>query len=369
MGQQKERKRAMNQLEEAREKIDQIDAQLACLFEQRMQAVQGVIAYKKQTGMAILDSGREEQVIEKNTARIQQQDLQPYYQQWQRDLMKISRQYQAKILGQDIVGYQGVEGAFAHIALQKLFPYAKAKNYSTWREVFEAVEQGEVAFGVLPFENSTTGDVGEVLDLCFGHHCHVVQVYDLPVVQNLLGLPGADISSIKTVYSHPQGLRQSAKFLQQLHIQGIEYPNTAMAAKQVAEKADPTVGAIASAETAALYGLQVLAPEVNQADGNTTRFVVISRKMEQSGNRFSVLFTVEHTAGQLARVIQRIGQQGFNMECIKSRPLPGTPWEYYFYAELVGDIGQESSQQLLEQLKSLCRSVKLLGVYTKEETA
>ena len=147
----------MNQLEEAREKIDQIDAQLACLFEQRMQAVQGVIAYKKQTGMAILDSGREEQVIEKNTARIQQQDLQPYYQQWQRDLMKISRQYQAKILGQDIVGYQGVEGAFAHIALQKLFPYAKAKNYSTWREVFEAVEQGEVAFGVLPFENSTTG--------------------------------------------------------------------------------------------------------------------------------------------------------------------------------------------------------------------
>lgn len=359
----------MNQLDCARQQIDEIDAKLARLFEERMQAVQGVIEYKKATGMPILDTGREAQVIEKNTARIKNDALKPYYEQWQKDLMSLSRQYQAKVLGRDVVAYQGVEGAFAHIALQKLFPYAKAVNYTTWKQVFEAVEQGEAAYGVLPFENSTTGDVGEVLDLCFAHSCSVVQMYDLPVIQNLLGLPNAKISDIKTVYSHPQGLRQSAKFLQQLNLQGVEYPNTAMAAQQVAEQQDCSIGAIASTETAKLYGLQVLAPQVNNADENTTRFIVIAAQPIQEGNRFSVLFTVDHAAGQLAKAIQLIGTMGFNMECIKSRPLLSAPWEYYFYVELVGNPAEPKSQELLQQLQQVCQSVKQLGVYSKEETA
>lgn len=359
----------MNQLDCARSEIDRIDAELARLFEARMQAVQGVIEYKKATGMPILDTGREAQVIEKNTARIQADELKAYYAQWQKDLMALSRQYQAKVLGRDVAAYQGVEGAFAHIALKRLFPYAKAVNFSSWKEVFQAVESGAAAYGVLPLENSTTGDVGEVLDLCFSHNCYVVQMYDLPVVQNLLGLPNATIADIKTVYSHPQGLRQSAKFMQQMQMNGIEYPNTAMAAQHVAQMGDVSLGAIASAETAELYGLKVLAPEVNQASGNTTRFIVIAAQPAESGNRFSVLFTVDHAAGQLAKVIQIIGEMGFNMECIKSRPLPGTPWEYYFYVELVGDAKQQNSQKLLKEMQLVCRSVKQLGVYSKEEKA
>ena len=140
-----------------------------------------------------------------------------------------------------------------------------------------------------------------------------------------------------------------------------------MAAKHVPETGDKTTGAIASAETAQLYGLEVLAAGANSAEGNTTRFIVISRQPAEKGNRFSLLFTVDHKAGQLARVIQIIGREGFNMESIKSRPLPHTPWEYYFYVELVGDASQQNARGLLEQLNGVCRSVKLLGVFSKEE--
>ena len=357
----------MDQLMQARAEIDRIDAELARLFEARMQAVEGVIAYKQATGMPVLDAGREEQVIEKNTARIERAELRDYYAQWQKDLMALSRQYQSRVLGRDRVAYQGVEGAFSHIALTRLFPRARAIKCPTWAEVFRQVEEGAAAFGVLPFENSTTGDVGEVLDLCFSHNCYVTQVYDLPVVQNLLGLPGAKLSDIRLVYSHPQGLRQCAPLLRQLGLQTIESPNTAMAAQHVAETGDKTIGAIASAETAQLYGLEVLAAGANSAEGNTTRFIVISRQPAEKGNRFSLLFTVDHKAGQLARVIQIIGREGFNMESIKSRPLPHTPWEYYFYVELVGDASQQNARGLLEQLNGVCRSVKLLGVFSKEE--
>lgn len=357
----------MKKLEEARNQIDKIDKQIAELFEQRMKAVENVIEYKKETGMPILDTGREKQVIEKNTKYIKNQDLVEYYQEWQKHLMTLSKQYQAKILGKDTVAYQGVEGAFAHIALKNIFPKAKDKNYSTWKEVFEAVEKEEAAYGVLPIENSTTGDVGEVLDLCFTHNCYVTQIYDLPINQTLLGVKGARLQDIKTVYSHPQGLRQCAKFLEQMKIDTIEYPNTAMAAKHVAQEQNKTLGAIASQETAQIYDLEVLIPQVNNKENNTTRFIVISKNISTTGNRFSLLFTVDHSAGQLAKVVKKIGELNFNMECIKSRPLPNTPWEYYFYVELVGDVQSENSKNLINSLEEICNKVKKLGVYTKEE--
>lgn len=358
----------MDELNEARREIDEIDAQLAALFQRRMRAVERVAAYKKAAGIPILDAGREAAVIEKNTARIEDGALKNYYESWQKDLMALSRQYQARMLGRDTVAYQGVEGAFAHIALKRLFPRAQAVNYAAWQDVFAAVEAGEAAYGVLPFENSTTGDVGEVLDLCFTHRCHIVQMYDLPVMQNLLAVPGAKLADIKTVASHPQALRQSAKFLRQLGLNGVEYPNTALAAQHVAETGSKALAAIASAETAQLYGLQVLAAGINSAEGNTTRFIVIGPELAKSGNRFSLLFTVDHKAGQLAKVIEIIGREGFNMECIKSRPLPHTPWEYYFYVELVGDAASQPSRKLLQTLAAACRSVRLLGVFTKEES-
>ena len=331
----------MDALEHARAEIDEVDAQLAALFERRMAAVLQVAEYKRAHGLPIFDAAREAAVLEKAAARIHAPALRPYYKDHVQNMMDVAKQYEALILGQNRAAYQGVEGAFAHIALRALFPHAEAVSCPTWDEVFAAVERGDAAHGVVPFENSHAGDVSAVLDLCYNHpDLWVVDVYDLPI-------------------------SQSETFLKQFHLPATAMANTAMAAKFVAESGDKTRAAIASAETAALYGLEVLVPRINTDGDNTTRFIVISREKPTAGNRFSLLFTVDNKPGKLAEVIQVIGASGFNMESIKSRPMPHVPFEYYFYVELVGDPTADETGALLQQLDRTCRTVRLLGVYTK----
>ena len=356
----------MDALDKARREIDTVDAALAALFERRMAAVLAVAEYKKAHGLPIFDAAREAVVLDKAEARIQDPALRPYYRDHVQHMMDVAKQYEAEVLGQNRAAYQGVEGAFAHIALKALFPHAEAVSYPTWDEVFDAVERGDAAHGVVPFENSHAGDVSAVLDLCYNHPAlWVVDVYDLPISQNLLVLPGTPLSELKHVYSHQQAIAQSETFLKQFRLPATAMPNTAMAAKFVAESGDRTQAAIASVETAALYGLEVLVPSINTDGDNTTRFIVLSREKPTAGNRFSLLFTVDNKPGKLAEVIQIIGASGFNMESIKSRPMPHVPFEYYFYVELVGDPARDESAALLRQLDRICRTVRLLGVYTK----
>ena len=356
----------MDALEQARAEIDTVDVQLAALFERRMAAVLQVAEYKRAHGLPIYDAAREAAVLEKAAARIQQPALRPYYKDHIQHMMDIAKQYEAAVLGRNRAAYQGVEGAFAHIALKALFPHAEAVSYSTWDEVFEAVASGEAAHGVVPFENSHAGDVSAVLDLCYNHpELWVVDVYDLPISQNLLVLPGTQLSQLRTVYSHQQAIAQSETFLKQFRLPATAMANTAMAAKFVAESGDSSKAAIASVETAALYGLEVLVPSINTDGDNTTRFIVLSREKPTGGNRFSLLFTVDNKPGKLGEVIQIIGASGFNMESIKSRPMPHVPFEYYFYVELVGDPTADETAALLRELDRTCRTVRLLGVYTK----
>lgn len=358
----------MDRLEQARAEIDRIDAEMAALFEQRMDAVCAVADYKRAHGLPVLDEGREAAVLAKNTARIGRAAYRPYYADLLRAEMRLSRAYQAEALGRNRVAYQGVEGAFSHIALQRLFPHAEAVACPTWDGVFEAVEAGTAAYGVLPFENSHAGDVSAVLDLCYNHpSLFVCDVYDLPVVQNLLGVPGAALGDVREVYSHQQAIAQSEAFLRTLGLPAYPMENTAMAARYVAESGDRTKAAIASPETAALYGLTVLAPAINTDGDNTTRFIVICKTRPADGDRFSLLFTVDNKPGKLAAVIEKIGATGFNMESIKSRPMPHVPFEYYFYAELVGSPRSEGAAALLGELERVCRTVRLLGVYRKAE--
>lgn len=356
----------MDALEQARAEIDTVDAQLAALFERRMAAVLSVAEYKREHGLPIYDAAREALVLDKSAARIQNPALRPYYRDHVQHMMDVAKQYEAAVLGQNRVAYQGVEGAFAHIALKALFPHAEAVSCPTWDEVFDAVERGDAARGVLPFENSHAGDVSAVLDLCYNHpDLWVVDVYDLPISQNLLVLPGTQLAEVKSVYSHQQAIAQSETFLKQFRLPATPMPNTAMAAKFVAESGDPSKAAIASSETAALYGLEILVPQINTDGDNTTRFIVISREKPTVGNRFSLLFTVDNKPGKLAEVIQIIGASGFNMESIKSRPMPHVSFEYYFYVELVGDPTGAETASLLRELDRTCRTVRLLGVYSK----
>ena len=227
---------------------------------------------------------------------------------------------------------------------------------------------------MLPFENSNAGDVSAVLDLLYAHpELSVAGMYDLPIRQDLLGVPGAALEGLKTVVSHQQALSQSGPFLRAHHLETKAWGNTADAARYVAELGDPAVGAIASAETARLYGLAVLAQGVNEDGDNTTRFIVVQRGGSgdmpvHAGQRIALLFTVDHKPGKLAQVIERIGGMGFNMESIKSRPLPHVQFEYYFFVQLIcpADAEGRTCAALLENLQEPCRTVRLLGVFDRE---
>lgn len=358
----------MNLLEEARNEIDEIDSAMAELFVRRMESVKKVVAHKQANNLPVFDSSREEAVIAKNLARLPstvQEELGSFYKDFIVHNMNVAKAFQRKTLSADRVGYQGVPGAFSHIAKQNLFPHAPEQSFETWKEVVDAVEDGTVTFGVLPFENSHAGDVSEVLDLCFTHpNIHVSAVYDLAVHQNLLGIPGAQLSDIKTVVSHPQALAQSAQFLETLGVTTRSHPNTATAAAYVAELQDKLVGAIASEQTAELYHLNILAYNINQSADNTTRFLVITKEKPVKGNRFSLLFTVKHKAGSLAQVISTVADNGLNMESIKSRPMPHVSWEYYFYMELVGN--EEDAYRLEKNLENVCHDLRILGIYERE---
>lgn len=362
----------MDLLQQARTEIDAIDAEMAVLFERRMRAVADVARYKAQTGKPVFDAVREAAVLEKNTARLQDETLRPYYRAFLQEAMSVSRAYQRAMLGRDTAAYQGVEGAWSHIALRRLFPFSRAVSFATWGEVFDSVQNSDAQFGVLPFENSNAGDVSTVLDLLYTHPDIIVaRMCDLPIRQDLLGVPGAALADVRTVVSHPQALAQSSVFLQQHGFITRAWNNTADAARHIAELNDPTVAAIASAETAGLYGLQILAQGVNADGDNTTRFIVIERAaqppvMTGDGQRLALLFTARHKPGQLAAVLDQIGACGFNMECIKSRPLPHVPFEYYFYVQLVCPAGCTSTDcdTLLDTLRTDCSTLRLLGAFT-----
>jgi len=356
----------MDQLKAARTKINEIDKTMAELFEQRMQAVEAVIAYKLKHNLPVLDQSREAQVVEQNSAYIKEESYRSYYTQFIKEVMKLSRAYQKTRIHHNKIAYAGTPGAFSHIAAMQLFPDDTLVHLPTFEEVVEQVEKGEVRYGVLPFENSYTGEVGENMDLILSHDIYIHHMYDLRIHQNLLGIKGAKISDIRQVYSKDQAISQSKKFLEGRDIELIPYPNTAMAAQYIAQQNDPHKAAIASKETAALYHLEILAEDINTSSENTTRFIVIGKHLPSKGNRISLVFTLPHTTGSLAQVMSLISDHGFNMESIHSRSLRDEPFAYYFYVELVARKDSEAFTSLYQEMEKLCKKIKIAGYYEKE---
>ena len=263
------------------------------------------------------------------------------------------------------IAYSGIEGAFANIAAKKIFPNESLLSFGDFRSAYEAVEKGDCDYAVLPIENSYAGEVGQVTDLMFQGSLFVNGVYSLNVVQNLLGVKGSSLESVKKVISHPQALEQSADFLFNQGYQTEEALNTARAAKLVSELNDISVAAIASKETASLYGLKILAPAINGKQDNSTRFAVLSKK-EGSLNKsqqstFILMFSVKNEAGALVKVLNKLGEFGYNMSVIHSRPLKGLAWSYYFYIEAEGEYGTEAFRQMILEMEYRCNKLKVLG--------
>ena len=354
-----------NKLEEARKIINQVDSQMAKLFVERMRAAEMVYEHKKEVGLPILDQQREDALIEQNSALIEDDALKGYYIDYIKNMMSISRAYQYRLQSGLKVAYSGVEGAFAHIAAGRIFPQGNRVSYSDFKAAYDAVVNGDSDVAVLPIENSYAGEVGQTMDLIFSGSLYVNGIYEFEVHQNLLGLPNATVEDIKKVSSHPQALSQCHDYIKMRGFEAEESNNTAIAAKMVAEAKDTSLAAIASVETAEIYGLKVIEANINKSSENTTRFVVLSKVRATAPNLTSTLlmFTVKHEAGSLANAISIIGKYGYNMTALRSRPMKKHSWQYYFYVEIDGTTDTENGAKMLEQLSKVCDKLKVAGAF------
>jgi len=360
----------MNRLTEARQIIDRVDGEMAKLFAERMKAVATVAQVKKEHGLPIFDPAREAEVIRRNAARMENEDLRPYYIRFLQSNMEISRSYQSRLLDGMRVAYSGVNGAFGQIAAHRIFPDATLVPYPDFLAAYDAVSAGECDCAVLPLENSYAGDVTQVVDRAYEGELFINGVYDLEIVQNLLALPGAEIGDIREVVSHPQALSQCADYLRKKGFLSTAATNTAVAACRVAEEGRKDLAAVASLETARLYGLRVLEKHINESSSNTTRFAVFSKAENLptgSETRFIMFFTVKHEAGSLGKAVSVIGRNGFNLRALKSRPTKNANWEYYFYVEGEGCLQTPEGRNMLEELRDNCSSIKVVGSFEGEK--
>lgn len=357
----------MDKLTKAREMINEADKGIAELFCKRMDAARLVAEYKKERGLPILDAAREDAVIAKNSEMIEDEEYRSYYVNFIKYTMELSRNFQHKLISGAKVAYSGIPGAFASLAVAKLFPDAEHVAFNDFELAYNACVNGECDSVVLPIENSYAGEVGQVMDLIFSGTLYINNVMNLAVTQNLLGVPGAKLEDIKQVISHPQAIAQSAKFLREHDIASVPFSNTALAAKHVADLGDKSIAAIAGDEAARIYGLVVLAHGINESNMNTTRFATLSRVENKRAGRpddnFMLVFTVKHEAGALAEAINIIGKYGYNMRGLHSRPMKELMWQYYFYLEAEGDVRTPNGEAMMAELRVICDKLKLVGSY------
>lgn len=356
-------------LEAIRRRIDRIDSDMAELFVQRMRESAEVAKYKMEKGLPITDSRREEELLKKNSSLVGDDGLRDYFVEFQKDVMGISKKYQSRLTSGMKVAYCGLPGAFASIAASRMFPEAQTVPYPDFGRAYAACENGDCDVAVLPVENSYAGEVSAVADLMFSGSLYINRMMDLGAVQNLLGCESATGDSIREVVSHPQALSQCADYIEKKGLVSHEYPNTAVAAKYVAERNDPSVGAIASEECADIYSLKVIDRHINSSNTNTTRFAAFSRslnmepKKRASDRHFIIMFTVRNEAGSLAKTLNIIGAHGYNMCSLRSRPMRDLMWNYYFYIELDGNICTSEGESMMRELGTLCDRLKLVACF------
>lgn len=360
----------MKEIDVARQEIEQIDKEIANLFEKRMAVAKDIAAYKKERGLSVKDTARETALLNKNRAYIKNPEFEEYYVQFQKSVTDLSCKYQERLLSGLRVAYCGVLGAFAHIAALKMFPNATYVPYKSFSDAYNSVEIGECDCCVLPLENSSAGEVDTVTDLLFTGNLFVNQVINLPIEHCLIAKENTSLKDIKTVISHEQALKQCKGYITENGFEPMEASNTAVAAKSVKDSSDASAAAIASYETAEIYGLKVLERNINDSRNNSTRFASFSRVQNipaqtklREDESFILVFTVQNKAGALAQTLNILGAHGYNMRSLRSRPMKNLEWQYFFYIEAEGNINNENGKALLKELSVICARLKLVGTY------
>jgi chorismate mutase/prephenate dehydratase len=370
---------------QSRKEIDVIDETIIQLFEKRMEICKDVADYKLKTGKPVLDRQRELDKIaalkEKASDNFYAHGVEELFEQ----IMAMSRKMQYKLLneeginndiGFDIVAeipkqdvkvvYQGIPGAYQQQAAKEYFgDGAEYCSVPTFREAMKYVRDGKADYAVLPFENSSAGIVADVYDLLVEFSNCIVDTFDVKVEHCLCGLPGTKIEDIKEVYSHPQALMQSKKFIDKYGWNAVNAANTAISARFISEQNDKSRACIASENAAEIYGLEVIHKGINYNATNTTKFIIISRHKiaRRDAGLICISFEMPHESGTLYQMLSHIIYNDLNMTSIQSRPLPDKKWEYRFYVEFEGKSTQAGVVNALSGINAEALNMKILGNY------
>ena len=370
---------------ELRGQLDEIDAQFVELYEKRMELCGQVAEYKIENGKKVFDKAREEEKLRKVKSLTHNEFNSHGIEELFEQIMSISRKLQYRLLsehgsigklpfigvdkldiGKARVVFQGAEGAYSQAAMVQYFgEQVNSFHVDTFRDAMIAIDEGSADFAVLPIENSTAGVVSEIYDLLVEFENYIVGEQIIKIEHCLMAVPGTKIEDIKTVYSHPQSLMQSARFLKDYNWQQISMQNNAFAARKVAQDKDKEKAAIASAYAAELYGLEVLKRGVNQSSTNSTRFIIVTNQkiFLENARKVSICFEVPHESGSLYHMLSHFIYNNLNMNRIESRPIEGRNWEYRFFIDFDGNLSDSSVKNALRGLREEARNMKILGNY------
>lgn len=370
---------------ECRNKLDVIDKKIVKLFEERMDICGKVAETKIASGKAVYDAEREKQKLDAVSAMADSEFNQVAVRELFSQMMSISRKYQYSILAEHgramklgferldqlpmegvRVVHQGVEGAYSHAAAIQYFgEKAEIYHVARFEDAMKEVQLGNADYAVMPIENSSAGAVIDMYDLLTRYDNYIVAETFLPVNHALLGVPGAKLSDVKTVFSHPQALMQCSAFLNDNGLKQISVENTAVAAKRVVEEGDKSQAAIASEIAGKLYGLELLKPFIQNNQGNTTRFVILANRKvyQKDAGKISLCFELPHTSGSLYNMLGNFIFNHVNMMMIESRPIPEKNWEYRFFVDIEGNLQDAGVKNALRGIGAEAQNFKILGNY------
>lgn len=368
-----------------REQIDVIDRQIVSLYEQRMDICSQVAEYKIETGKKVFDRQREMEKLASVKALTHNEFNSHGVEELFEQIMSMSRKLQYQLLAQHgsmgklpFIGvdeleksrarvvFQGAEGAYSQAAMTQYFgEQIQSFHVDTFRDAMSAIDEGSADFAVLPIENSTAGIVSEIYDLLVEFENYIVGEQIIQVRHCLLGVPGTKIEDIRTVYSHPQSLMQSSRFLAGYDWKQISMQNNAFAAQKVAEEGDRSQAAIASEYAAKVYGLEVLRRGVNQEQDNSTRFIIVTNQkiFRKDAGKVSICFELPHQSGSLYHMLSHFIYNNLNMCRIESRPIEDRSWEYRFFIDFEGNLADSAVKNALRGLRDEARNMKILGNY------
>lgn len=373
-------------LQELRNRLDEIDEKIVALYEERMAVSSQVADVKIKTGRQVFDRKREEEKLRTVHSLAHDPFNARGVQELFEQIMSMSRKLQYRKLAEAgslgrlpfisvdrleteraRVVFQGAEGSYSQMAMFRFFgEQVKSFHVETFRDAMTAIEEGRADFAVLPIENSTAGIVSEIYDLLAEFENYIVGEQIIEIEHCLMGLPGTQLSQIKTVYSHPQSLMQSARYLSSHEDwKQVSLKNNAFAARKVSEEGDETQAAIASEQAAEIYGLKILERGVNQSETNSTRFIIVTNQkiFTKDAGKISLCLEVPHESGSLYHMLSHFIYNNLNMTKIESRPIEDRNWEYRFFIDFEGNFADSAVKNALRGLRDEARSLRILGNY------